>query len=167
MPQRRQLFIRTNDETLSVIAMRVSNADCAPVWNLRLTRSPEPFGGPRQKRPFRLITFHPIMFTCGAASLSSFAKLPTPSGLEIDATLHSHAASDDCFREQFAALPGRTETNRGRCSHFHFHSHLLGCRRALAHHANSTRDACSLTPILVQSERRLLLLAESWYEGCW
>jgi hypothetical protein len=29
--KRRQLFIRTHDETLSVAAMRVSNPDCSPI----------------------------------------------------------------------------------------------------------------------------------------
>jgi hypothetical protein len=29
--KRRKLFVATNDETVSVIAVRVSNPDCAPV----------------------------------------------------------------------------------------------------------------------------------------
>ncbi len=34
-----QLFIRMHNETLSVIAMRVSNPDCSSRWNARLTET--------------------------------------------------------------------------------------------------------------------------------
>jgi len=37
----RQLFIRVHNESLSVVAMRVSNPDCSPVGNQSLRRSPQ------------------------------------------------------------------------------------------------------------------------------
>jgi hypothetical protein len=38
--KRRQLFIRSHNETLSVVAMRVNNPDWFAPWNQSLKRSP-------------------------------------------------------------------------------------------------------------------------------
>jgi hypothetical protein len=42
--KRRQPFIRTHNETLSIVAMRVSNPDCSPAGINRCDTAPTPTG---------------------------------------------------------------------------------------------------------------------------
>ena len=62
------------------------------------------------------------------------------TGLEIRTTFPAHARSDDCLREQLAALPSRTETNQHRCCYLHLRSYFLRRRRALPFHERSKKD---------------------------
>src|SRR5947208_4816672 len=51
---------------------------------------------------------------------------------EHRANFHSHAAVDDCLRQQFALMPSRIEGKQQRSRHFHIRSYFLRGHCALA-----------------------------------